>query len=271
MPFVKLDCHILDKSIWSESAEIKVVWITMLAMADSDGIIEAAIPGIASRSKISLELTENAIEKFQQPDKYSSDPSNEGRRIEKIDGGYKILNCQQYRDKDYTAAARQRKHRELSRVTSVTSPRTYMSYASDVLSYLNLKTEKKYKNNKEILKRLVDGHTVDELKSIIDTKIHDPHFIENPQYLNPVTLFRKCHIDNYLNQKPEDFKSNKKQSTAWGGIAENTDQPKPTVDKKQNLIDKIKAYETAEKDIGLDEPSKKLLEIWRNELADIGK
>lgn len=207
MPFVKLDCTMIDKSIWNESAETKVVWITILAMADADGMVEAAIPGIASRAKISLEDTEKAIEKFQKPDKYSSNQANEGRRIEKIIGGYKILNYQQYRDKDYTAAARQRKHRELSRVTGVTSPSTYMSYASDVLSYLNLKTRKRYKNTKEILKRLCEGNSVDDLKSIIDTKLHDPHFIDNPQYLNPITLFRKCHIDNYLNQRPEDFKS----------------------------------------------------------------
>lgn len=211
MPFVKLDCTMIDKSIWSEDSETRVVWITLLAMADADGLVEAAIPGIASRSKVSLEYTEKAIDKFQQPDKYSSNLSNEGRRIERIDGGFKVLNYQQYRDKDYTAAARQRKYRDTLRVTGVTSHRTYMLYASDVLSYLNLKTGKKFKNNKEILKRLADGHTVDELKSIIDTKILDPYFIEKPQYLNPVTLFRKCNIDNYLNQSPEDFKSKNKK------------------------------------------------------------
>jgi len=204
MPFVKLDCKILDKSIWRESAETKVVWITLLAMADSDGLVEASIMGISDRARITLEETEKAIETFMAPDPYSTNPANDGRRIERVVGGFQVLNYEVYRQKDHTAAARMRKHREALRVTGVTLQRVYAS-ASEVLSYLNLKTGKKYKNTKYIQARLMDGITVDQLKGIIDTKSCDQHFIDNPQHMNPVTLFRPSHIDNYLNQTPQDF------------------------------------------------------------------
>lgn len=205
MPFVKIDCKILDKSIWRESPGVCKVWITLLAMADSDGLVEASITGIADRAKMSIEETEVAIIKFQQPDKWSTNQENEGRRIERITEGFKILNYQQYRNKDYTAAARVKKYRDGLRVTGVTK-RTEYVYASDVLSYLNLKTGRKYREFKNILPRLREGRTVEEMKKVIDTKLLDPYFVEHPQHMNPETLFRPGNFDRYINQRPEDFK-----------------------------------------------------------------
>ena len=229
MPFVKLDCKILDKSIWRESPEVKIVWITILAMADSDGLVEAAIPGIADRAKVSLEETEKAITTFQQPDKWSSSQDHEGRRIERVKGGFQILNYQEYRDKDYTAAARVKRYRERLRVTGVTKQSEYI-YASEVLNYLNLKTERKYRSFKNILPRLREGRTIDELKKVIDIKILDPYFIENPQYLNPETLFRPGNFDRYINQRPSDFKRKRSSSNA---VSHNpTPVTEPTTDER---------------------------------------
>ena len=209
MPFVKLDCRILDKSIWRESAEVCKIWITILAMADANGMVEASIIGISDRARISLPDTESALNKFMGPDPYSTNPENNGRRIERVTGGFQILNYQIYREKDHSTATRQRRHREkLKGVTplrNVTSASVYAS-SSEVLSYLNLKTGKKFRDTKHIVARLNDGYTVDQLKQVIDTKCEDRHFVENPHYLNPTTLFRPSHIDNYINQSPNDFK-----------------------------------------------------------------
>jgi uncharacterized phage protein (TIGR02220 family) len=207
--FLKLDCNIIFKSIWAEDSDTRIVWITMLAMADSDGLLQAAVTGISSVSKVSLEKTQKAIDMFLAPDKLSTNSSNEGRKIERVQEGYKILNYELYRQKDHTAAARMRKHRDLLRVTGVTLQPVYVSDSVLVLNYLNLKTGKKYRNTKEILARLASGYKVDDFKKIIDTKTLDPFFIENPQHINPVTLFRKSHFDNYLNQRPEDFNGKK--------------------------------------------------------------
>ncbi len=232
MPFVKLDCKILDKSIWDEDSDTRIAWITLLTMADSDGLVEASITGIAARARISIENADKAIKKFMEPDLLSTNNTNDGRRIERNNRGFQILNYQQYRDKDYTSAARQRKHRELSRVTGVTSPHTYISSSESVLSYLNLKTNKRYRNNKEILARLKDGYTEDQLNGIIDAKICDPYFIENGQYLNPITLFRKSHIDNYINQKPDEFSRKK----SFGGYTETV------AHRQESTVDPVAAF-----------------------------
>jgi uncharacterized phage protein (TIGR02220 family) len=216
--FLKLDCAIVFKSIWAEDSDTCKVWITMLAMADSDGLLSAAVTGISSVSKVSIENTQKAIDIFLSPDKLSTNPDHEGRRIERVNEGYKILNYEVYRQKDHTAAARMRKHRDLLRVTGVTLQPVYVSDSVLILNYLNLKTGRKYRNTKEILARLAAGHKVDDFKKIIDTKAVDPFFMENPQHLNPVTLFRKSHFDTYLNQRPEDFRANgkiKQPADAW--------------------------------------------------------
>ena len=70
----------------------------------------------------------------------------------------------------------------------------------EVLSYLNEKTGKRYRDASFIEARLKDGGTVDQCKRIIDTKLLDAHFRDYPKYLNPQTLFRPSHWDNYLNE-----------------------------------------------------------------------
>lgn len=208
MPFVKIDCGILDSSIWVESTNTRIVWITMLAMADQTGLVHATAPGIASRSRVSLSDTRIAIEVLEKPDRDSKSLEDDGRRIKRVDGGYLILNYEKYRAYNYSMkddAVRKREYRGRVR-DNVRTMSGHSASASEVLSYLNLKTGKRYRNNKEILARLRDGYTEEQLKGIVDVKVCDPYFMENSQYLNPVTLFRKSHIDNYINQKPDEFK-----------------------------------------------------------------
>ena len=69
----------------------------MLAMADRKGRVWASIPGLANRARVSIKEAESAIKKFLSPDKYSRTKDFEGRRIEEIDGGWKLLNHEKYR------------------------------------------------------------------------------------------------------------------------------------------------------------------------------
>ena len=69
----------------------------MLAMADRKGRVWASLPGLANRARVSLEEAEAAIHKFMSPDKYSRTSDFEGRRIEVIDGGWRLLNHEKYR------------------------------------------------------------------------------------------------------------------------------------------------------------------------------
>lgn len=111
MSFVKLDCGILDSSVWCESPEKVKVWITLLAMARANGVVEATAPGIAHRAQLPLEVVATSLEVFESPDKYSRSIAAEGRRLERVDGGYRIINYEKYRAKDHTAADRQRRRR----------------------------------------------------------------------------------------------------------------------------------------------------------------
>jgi len=76
----------------------RIVWITMLALADKNGEVQASIPGLARIAGVPLPDCEEAINKFLGPDPYSRTPDDEGRRIEKIDGGWALLNHAKYRE-----------------------------------------------------------------------------------------------------------------------------------------------------------------------------
>ena len=97
--FTKLFQSILDSTIWLEDSDTRVVWVTMLAMADRHGFVAAAVPGLARRAGVSLVATESALSKFLSPDPYSRSKEHDGRRIEEGDGGWYLLNYSKYREK----------------------------------------------------------------------------------------------------------------------------------------------------------------------------
>lgn len=90
---------LLGSTIWREDPATKVTWITMLAMSDRDGLVEASVPGLAHLAGVTLEEAERALAKFLAPDPYSRTPDNEGRRLEKVDGGWLLINYDKYRAK----------------------------------------------------------------------------------------------------------------------------------------------------------------------------
>jgi hypothetical protein len=104
-----------------ESDQTRIVWITILAIADKNGEVQASIPGLARIAGVSIEACETAINKFLSPDPYSRTPDDEGRRIEKIEGGWSILNHAKYRElasrdeSKSSAAERQKRFRERQR------------------------------------------------------------------------------------------------------------------------------------------------------------
>lgn len=96
--YVKLFSEILDSSLWSQSASIKLVWITLLAKADQFGVARVSVPGLARAAALSLEETLEAIEYLLAPDPFSKSKAEEGRRIELIDGGIRLINYEKYRE-----------------------------------------------------------------------------------------------------------------------------------------------------------------------------
>ena len=95
--FVKLYGSIIHSSIWAAPDHVRLVWITMLAMADMNGEIEASVVGISGASRLSVDQTKDAIRILSGPDPDSKDGTT-GERIEKIDRGWRIINHGYYRD-----------------------------------------------------------------------------------------------------------------------------------------------------------------------------
>jgi hypothetical protein len=95
--FTKLFSGILESTVWCEPLATRVCWIAMLAMADRHGRVWSSLPGLAKRAGISLDEAKAAVDRFLAPDAYSRTPDFEGRRIEQIDGGWRLLNHAKYR------------------------------------------------------------------------------------------------------------------------------------------------------------------------------
>ena len=120
--------------MWREDLPTKVVWITLLAMKDRDGVVHGSVPGLAHLAGVSVEECERALEKFKSPDKWSRSQENEGRRIKDVDGGWVVLNHVKYRDEkaDYRREynrAKQAEYRQKRKVNPFKRGGVPMTYA----------------------------------------------------------------------------------------------------------------------------------------------
>jgi hypothetical protein len=124
--YAKLYSTILRSSIWLEDAETRLLWITLLAAADEQGFVFGSPAGMAHTARISPEAAKAALVKLAAPDPDSSDlsenPENEGRRIEVVDGGWRLINYSRYRSirdsEERREQNREAKRRERERAKS---------------------------------------------------------------------------------------------------------------------------------------------------------
>lgn len=115
MGFTKLDEGIVHSSIWSEALATRVLWVTMLAMADSRGFVSSSRSGLLRAANIPQADFDTALDILESPDADSRSPEYDGRRIEKCDGGWMVLNYQRYREFTYSGskeAIKKRKQRD---------------------------------------------------------------------------------------------------------------------------------------------------------------
>jgi hypothetical protein len=95
--FTKFFGSIVTSSIWCEDDGTFRIWTALLALADSEGVVEASVPGLAAICRKTVEETERALDKFMSPDPYSRTKDHEGRRIAEVPGGWLLLNHAIYR------------------------------------------------------------------------------------------------------------------------------------------------------------------------------
>jgi hypothetical protein len=115
--YTKLDEGILLSSIMACNPKTFKVWIALLAACKPDGIAPVSSVGISSVCRLSLEETKAALEELALPDTESRSTKNEGRRIERVDGGYRVINYYKFRELNYKEADAKRKYEERKRKT----------------------------------------------------------------------------------------------------------------------------------------------------------
>ena len=127
MPFVKLDCGLLDSSLWIDR-NLRDVFITALLMAEPKefsepqrqievdtlnftdfvappewyGFCPAAGSGIVRRALVEPTAGMEALKQLGSADPESRNKKFDGRRMIRVNGGFLILNYMDFRDQDYT-------------------------------------------------------------------------------------------------------------------------------------------------------------------------
>ena len=142
--FVKIyGDRLLRSTLWvGTEPTTKVVWITMLALADQYGCVQGSLPGLAHAAGVSMDDTVRALEYLKAPDPHSQTKDHEGRRIKDFEGGWMILNYVKYREfrseSQIKAAARKQEWRDKTQTghvpdvpTSPTKSRTEAEAEAD--------------------------------------------------------------------------------------------------------------------------------------------
>lgn len=97
--YAKLFSSITESSLWCDTKDVRILFVTMLAKADQNGFVEASLPGLARVANLTLDETEQALDCLRAPDPYSKNPANEGRRVADVPGGFAVLNYDDYRSR----------------------------------------------------------------------------------------------------------------------------------------------------------------------------
>ena len=109
MTFTKLDRGILQSSIMAEEPETFKVWIALLAVCDPDGIARVSAQYLSAIAHMPIETTRAALQRLEGPDEDSRSINDDGRRIQRVDGGYEVINYLVYRQRSLREAEAERK------------------------------------------------------------------------------------------------------------------------------------------------------------------
>ncbi|MBI3932398.1 MAG: hypothetical protein HY317_03205 [Acidobacteria bacterium] len=169
MTFVKLDTNILDSSLWVEPADVRIAFITILAMAGPDGVCPATAPGIARRANLPLDVVERALAVLEAPDPHSRSLAEGGRRVRRVDGGYLAVNYLKYRQRDHTVTERKRRQRERDRQAIVET--AYAETAGIVDAYnqvFGTRLSHTAGNLKAARRALDGGYTLGQMRAVFE-------------------------------------------------------------------------------------------------------
>lgn len=97
--YTPLFSQIIDSSLWKEGVNVRVLFITMLASQDSDHVVRVPDHHLPGRANLSEKEVWEGLKVLKSADRKSLFPQPfDGRRIEKVDGGWLILNGEHYQE-----------------------------------------------------------------------------------------------------------------------------------------------------------------------------
>ncbi len=98
--FVKIyGDKLISSSLWDERPEARLVFLSMLALADGDGVVD--VPNTRALARI-LNLTEEfllaGLAVLEAPDSGSRTPDEDGRRVVREGASWRMVNYEKYRE-----------------------------------------------------------------------------------------------------------------------------------------------------------------------------
>ena len=116
--YAKVFTQIFDSSI-ADNWKTRHVFEDLLKLADINGVVDMTHEAIAARTRMPLEMVQEAIRQLESPDPRSRTPEADGRRIERLDEhrdwGWLIVNYQKFRE---ISSEEQRREKTRKRVTA---------------------------------------------------------------------------------------------------------------------------------------------------------
>lgn len=199
--FTKLFSSIVTSPVWNEAHTTRIVWITMLAMSNSAGIVEGSIPGFAVFARVTHDEMLLAVERLCAPDPHSRIPDHEGRRIEAIEGGWRILNYRAYRDrgqgKDGSRAPAMRAYRARRRQNALPDTVTDShALQTDVTRDTEDRRQKAERTREESTSPSAPAHTAEDLQQLWNTSTSLPI----PR-CRELTMTRRRHAEARLRER----------------------------------------------------------------------
>lgn len=130
---MKLFSDILASSVWDEDDGTRIVWITLLAMADEDGFVHTTDAALARFARVTDVTLCDALRVLSSEDGNSRSDENGGKRIENVPGGFMILNYSKYRNfktaREKREDNRQRVARHRARRNACNAPVTNVTHS----------------------------------------------------------------------------------------------------------------------------------------------
>jgi hypothetical protein len=96
----KIFDSLFGSSIMEEAMHTRLLWLSMIVLADEDGVLDMTAPALARRTNIPIDLVEDGLARLAAPDPTSRTDAEDGRRIVPLDGqpfGWQLVNYAHYR------------------------------------------------------------------------------------------------------------------------------------------------------------------------------